>query len=161
MNGHRERNFNPEDGGRMHCRHVSAQYQTIRCHNLDDRNANGLHADSFCITITMSGSHKSRRQVSRATKFCTEAPNICGRSVWDLFHDTILAPKILRWLLNFCKIFVPLYKAEFIIARRSTVVLIVFYLFVWGTAIAQWLRYCATNRKVAGSIPDGVIGIFH
>jgi hypothetical protein len=21
--------------------------------------------------------------------------------------------------------------------------------------------YCATNRKVAGSIPDGVIGIFH
>jgi hypothetical protein len=30
-----------------------------------------------------------------------------------------------------------------------------------GTAAAQWLRYCATNRKVAGSIPDGVIGIFH
>ena len=26
---------------------------------------------------------------------------------------------------------------------------------------AQWLRCCATNRKVAGSIPDGVIGIFH
>jgi hypothetical protein len=25
----------------------------------------------------------------------------------------------------------------------------------------QWLGYCATNRKVAGSIPDGVIGIFH
>ena len=30
-----------------------------------------------------------------------------------------------------------------------------------GTAVAQWLRRCATNRKVAGSIPDGVIGIFH
>jgi hypothetical protein len=30
-----------------------------------------------------------------------------------------------------------------------------------GIAVAQWLRYCATNRKVAGSIPDGVIGIFH
>jgi hypothetical protein len=30
-----------------------------------------------------------------------------------------------------------------------------------GTAVAQWLMYCATNRKVAGSIPDGVIGIFH
>jgi hypothetical protein len=25
----------------------------------------------------------------------------------------------------------------------------------------SWLRYCATSRKVAGSIPDGVIGIFH
>ena len=30
-----------------------------------------------------------------------------------------------------------------------------------GTAVAQWLRCCATKRKVAGSIPDGVIGIFH
>jgi hypothetical protein len=26
-----------------------------------------------------------------------------------------------------------------------------------GTAVAQWLRFCVTNRKVAGSIPDGVI----
>ena len=30
-----------------------------------------------------------------------------------------------------------------------------------GTAVAQWLRCCATNRKVAGSIPDGVFGICH
>ena len=31
---------------------------------------------------------------------------------------------------------------------------------LWGTAIAQWLRRCATNRKVAGSIPAGVSGHF-
>ena len=31
---------------------------------------------------------------------------------------------------------------------------------VTGTAIAQWLRCCATNRKVAGSIPAGVSGFF-
>jgi len=31
----------------------------------------------------------------------------------------------------------------------------------WGTTVAQWLRCCTTNRKVAGSIPAGVIGIFH
>ena len=30
-----------------------------------------------------------------------------------------------------------------------------------GTTIAQWLKCCATNRRVAGSIPAGVIGIFH
>jgi predicted component of type VI protein secretion system len=30
-----------------------------------------------------------------------------------------------------------------------------------GTAGEKWLRYCATNWKVAGSIPDGVTGIFH
>jgi len=29
------------------------------------------------------------------------------------------------------------------------------------TVVAQWLRCCATNRKVAGSIPAGVTGIFH
>jgi len=29
-----------------------------------------------------------------------------------------------------------------------------------GTAVAQWLRRCATNRKVAGSIPAGVSGFF-
>jgi hypothetical protein len=33
---------------------------------------------------------------------------------------------------------------------------------VWGPLmVAQWLRYYATNRKVAGSIPDGVMDIFH
>ena len=29
-----------------------------------------------------------------------------------------------------------------------------------GTAVAQWLRCCATNRKVVGSIPAGVSGFF-
>jgi len=30
-----------------------------------------------------------------------------------------------------------------------------------GIAVAQWLRCYATNRKVASSIPAGIIGIFH
>jgi len=29
-----------------------------------------------------------------------------------------------------------------------------------GSAVAQWLRCCATNRKVAGSIPAGISGFF-
>ena len=29
-----------------------------------------------------------------------------------------------------------------------------------GQAVAQWLRCCATNRKVAGSIPASVRGFF-
>ena len=33
------------------------------------------------------------------------------------------------------------------------------YIFM-GTAVAQWLMCCATNRKVAGSIPAGVSGFF-
>jgi hypothetical protein len=27
--------------------------------------------------------------------------------------------------------------------------------------VVQLMRHCAPNQKVAGSIPDGVIGIFH
>ena len=34
------------------------------------------------------------------------------------------------------------------------------YSFLLGTAEAQWLRCCATNRKVAGSIPADVSGFF-
>jgi hypothetical protein len=30
-----------------------------------------------------------------------------------------------------------------------------------GTRWHSWLTHCATSQKVAGSIPDGVIGIFH
>jgi len=30
-----------------------------------------------------------------------------------------------------------------------------------GTLWRSWLRHCATNRKVAGSIPNSLIGIFH
>ena len=30
----------------------------------------------------------------------------------------------------------------------------------WGTTVAQWLRCCATNRKVAGLIPARVSGFF-
>ena len=29
-----------------------------------------------------------------------------------------------------------------------------------GTAVAQWLRCCAANWKVAGSIPDDVMEFF-
>ena len=33
--------------------------------------------------------------------------------------------------------------------------------FIWGTHWRSLLRHCATSRKAAGSIPDGVIGIFY
>ena len=31
----------------------------------------------------------------------------------------------------------------------------------WGMQWCSWWRQCTTNKKVAGSIPDGVIGTFH
>ena len=32
---------------------------------------------------------------------------------------------------------------------------------IYICGVRGWLRHCATSRKFAGSIPDGVIGIFH
>jgi len=43
----------------------------------------------------------------------------------------------------------------------SIYIYIYIYIYTVGTEVAQWLRCCATNPKVAGSIPAGVIGIFH
>ena len=40
-------------------------------------------------------------------------------------------------------------------------ILYVFTTSLGGTRWRSWLRHCAKSRKVAGSIPDGVIGIFH
>jgi len=38
--------------------------------------------------------------------------------------------------------------------------IIFLYMFRAGTAVTQWLRCCATNWEVAGSIPAGVSGFF-
>jgi len=35
------------------------------------------------------------------------------------------------------------------------------YIYTHNMGWRSWLRHCATSRKVAGSIPDDVIGIFH
>ena len=41
----------------------------------------------------------------------------------------------------------------------SAIIIIIIIIIIMGTAVAQWLRCCATNWKVAGSIPAGVNGI--
>ena len=48
------------------------------------------------------------RKVAVASKFCTVAPVICGSSIRNLLHVTLVAPRILRWLLDFWKVFASL-----------------------------------------------------
>jgi len=43
---------------------------------------------------------------------------------------------------------------------QNAVYFIMLPFLVGGTLWRSWLRHCATSRKVAGSIPDGVIEIF-
>jgi hypothetical protein len=52
-------------------------------------------------------------QVARATRHCVVATNIFGSAVWILFHVTLLAHRILRWLLDFWKIYAPLLHRVF------------------------------------------------
>jgi hypothetical protein len=47
-----------------------------------------------------------RCQVAMATTFCMS--NVCESLIWNLHHVTLLAPRILRWLLHFLKICAPL-----------------------------------------------------
>ena len=49
-----------------------------------------------------------RRQVTRTAKFCAVSPDVCGSSIWNLLCVTLLALRILRWLLDLWKGFATL-----------------------------------------------------
>jgi len=54
--------------------------------------------------IYLSGVHKFRNQGGPIT-FSTVAANICVPLILNLLHITLLAPRILVLLLDFCKFF--------------------------------------------------------
>jgi len=65
----------------------------------------------------------------------------------------------LMTLLPKCEVFNSLHHKRNIISQTKHYIRCSYM--CKGHAVAQWLGCCATNRKVAGSIPDGVIGISH
>ena len=65
-------------------------------------------AVSYIRGSTAQGCANPGIQVAVATKFSTVAPIICGFSALNSLHVTLLAPRILRWLLEFWKICAPL-----------------------------------------------------
>jgi len=42
------------------------------------------------------------------TKFCAVVSNICGPSIWTLLHVTLLMNRILKWFLDFWKVYNPM-----------------------------------------------------
>jgi hypothetical protein len=55
------------------------------------------HIDKYrCSETVMQVCTNPGPQLAQATKFCTMAPNICGSSIWNLLHVTLLASRILR-----------------------------------------------------------------
>ena len=81
--------------------------------------------------------------------------------IFQLFHiiiSLLLYPYMFLWihfssLIIFYILILPFHLFSFVALASIH--------YYWGITIAQWLRRCATNWKVACSIPDGVIGIFH
>jgi len=68
-------------------------------------------------------------------------------------EDTSEVNEEMTWDLCFLFLDYPLWLVLYEILCCTTVT-------VWGTTVTQWLRRCATNRKVTGSIPAGVSGFF-
>ena len=83
--------------------------------------------------------------------FCTP-PQISGIDFKTMYYQ--LMPKNYVLLIKHFLVYVCKYKqlcSSFQICQLE----------YRGTRWRSWLRHCATNRNVVGSIPDGVTGIFH
>jgi hypothetical protein len=89
-----------------------------------------------------------------------------GSVMYKTVHEH--ASRLNTWMWR-CRIFSILHTFIFYISflffaylqRTFTKHAFKFFTYICtGTAVAQWLRYCATNQKVAGSIPDGVMEFF-
>jgi hypothetical protein len=78
-------------------------YVAVTAHQWENKTKN-----STFYTHTHTGCTNPGCQVPMSTKFCVVVPNICGSSVWKLLRVTLLAPRILRRLLDFWKICEPL-----------------------------------------------------
>jgi hypothetical protein len=72
------------------------------------------------------------------TTFCVVVPNICGSLVGSSLHVTLQEPGILRWLLDFWKICVPLSYT---------------HVDSLGKVVAEWFGYCADPEGRWHSMP--------
>ena len=83
----------------------------------------------------------------------------------DVVHASLLSSRLFRFFEKTFRLCFSIQKhhlSDYDVRLRHTSNRKMFKIkAVEGTAVAQWLRCCATNQKVAGSIPAGVIGIFH
>jgi len=82
--------------------HLLKLYSVISYHCTQ----NCMRGHCLCTSpFPTSGVHKALCQVAWETKYCNEEPNICGTSLWKMFHVNLLAaPRILRLILDFWKI---------------------------------------------------------
>jgi hypothetical protein len=94
------------------------------------------------------------------------------RIVWSIimymcrrFERSQFSPKCWNLCAEFlnCWLFAQLYSGQRWPCAMKLVTWLInlVTLLLGGTRWRSWLRHCATGRKVAASIPDVVVGIFH
>jgi len=76
---------------------VEFHLEAVKCNVID--------TDRYLHSFTHGNVEGRGAQIqgARATKFCTVGPNIFGPSLRNLLHAAHLAPRILRWPLDFWK----------------------------------------------------------
>jgi hypothetical protein len=97
-------------------------------------------------------SHIPWRAVSWPEKSLAERHGVCKLA------DIVEA--CLSFFRNLPCQYFELYYFLFLIFSSPPLVIYISDRLPGDTRWTGWLRHCATNRKVAGSIPDGVTGIF-
>ena len=92
---------------------------------------------------------------------CVMVPD--GKAECILQSDTDITTKNIQMLSNF--IFLTVFACRTGHYCRIIIIIIIINSSSssssWGTRWCSWLRHCATSWRVAGSIPDVIIGIFH
>jgi len=69
-----------------------------------------VHQDTNILM--MGGCTNPRCHVTWVTKFCIVAPNTCGSLGWNLLPITLLAPRMLRLLLDVWKVCAPMLMVQ-------------------------------------------------
>ena len=106
-----------------------------------------LHKILYHVSLSYDAFHVRAKEATLA---------LALRLVHLLHHE------IREGTLNITGMTVNIIIKESVGYTRLTVTSYIFFLYygVGGGRLHSWLRHCATSWKVAGSIPDGVIGIF-
>jgi hypothetical protein len=91
--------------------------------------------------------------MSSLTHYLTFCISISQLSLWSVFEKEHIASEAGCFHCQ-VKELRGTYRVEY-------VSIISFRGWDWGTRWRSSLRHCATSRKVAGSIPDGIIGVFY
>jgi hypothetical protein len=86
------------------------------CQQIQNVQSRGRKTELTCHS-NKQGYKCPRHKITTMTTFCTVVPNACGSSAWILFQVILLAPRIVRCLLNYFNRTATAFPFNFIITK--------------------------------------------